>query len=60
MPKLRARNKGIKHLWYFVQWKGYVQDANTWEPPESMKKAVEEVERLHSENLEVPGPGEVE
>ena len=37
-----------------------MQDANTWEPPESMKKAVEEVERLHSENLEVPGPGEVE
>jgi len=50
----------MKELRYFVNWKGCADEANTWEPPEGMKNAQEEVERFHGENLEMPGPSEVE
>ena len=42
-----------------MKWKGYAEDENTWEPPEGMGNAQEEVERVHGENPEMPGPGEV-
>ena len=50
----------MKELRYFVKWKGCPEDENTWEPPEGMKNAQEEVERFHRENPEMPGPREVE
>ena len=43
-----------------MKWKGSVEDENTWEPPEGMKNAQEEVERFHMENPEMPGQKEVE
>jgi len=58
--KVRGRNKPMKELWYFVKWKGCVEDENTWEPPEGMKNAQEEVERFYRENPEMLGPGVVE
>jgi len=50
----------MNELQYFVKWKGCVQDENTWEPPEGMKNAQEEVERFHRDNPEMSGPREVE
>jgi len=58
--KVRGRNKSVKKLRYFVKWKGCAEDENTWEPPEGMRNAQEEVERSHRENPEMPGPREVE
>jgi len=50
----------MKELRYFVKWKGYVEDENTWEQREGMKNAQEEVERFHRENPEMPGQKEVQ
>ena len=58
--KVRGRNKTMKELRYFVKWKGCAEDENTWEPPEGMQNAQEEVDRFHRENPEMPGPREVE
>jgi len=58
--KVGGSNKPMKELRYFVKWKGCAVDENTWEPPERIKNAQEEVERFHRENLEMPGPREVE
>jgi len=37
-----------------------VEDENTWEPPEGMKKGQEEGQTFHRESPEMPGPREVE
>jgi len=58
--KVRGRNKPMKELLYCVKWKGCAEDENTWEPPEGMGNAQEEVERFDRENPEMPGPREVE
>jgi len=58
--KVRGRNEQMKELRYFVKWKGCAEDENTWEPPEGMKNAQEEVERFHRENPEIPRQKEVE
>jgi len=58
--KVRGRNKPMRELGYFVKWKGCAEDENTWEPPEGMINAQEEVERFHRDNPEMPGPREVE
>jgi len=58
--KVRGRNKPMQELRYFVKWKGCAEDENTWEPPEGMKNGQEEVETVHRENPEMPGPREVE
>jgi len=50
----------MKELQYCVNWRGCAEDENTWEPPEGMKNAQEEVERFQRENPEMPGPTEVE
>jgi len=50
----------MKEHSYFVKWKGCAEPQNTCEPPEGMKNALEEVERFHRENPEMPGPGEVQ
>jgi len=50
----------MKEHRYFVKSKGCVEDENTWERPEGRRNAQREVERFHSENVEMPGPGEVE
>jgi len=58
--KVRGRNKQMRELRYFVKWKGCSEDENTWEPPEGMEHAQEEVERFHRENPEMPSRAEVE
>jgi len=58
--KFPGRNKPMKELRYFVKWNGCAADENTWESREGMKNAEEEVERLHSENPEMPGTREAE
>ena len=58
--KVRGRNKRMRELRYFVKWKGCSEDENTWELPDSMEYAQEEVERFHRENLEMPSRAEVE
>ena len=58
--KVRGRNKQMRELRYFVKWKGCSEDENTWEPPEGMEHAQEEVERFHRENPEMPNRAEVE
>ena len=50
----------MKELGYFVKWKGWAEDEDTWEPPDGMKNEQEEVEQFHKENPEMPGPREVE
>ena len=50
----------MTELPYFVKSKGCPEDKNIWEPPEGMKNAQEEVERVHRENPEIASPGEVE
>jgi len=58
--KVRGRNKPMKVLRNFVRWNGCAEDENTWEPPEGMMNAQEEVERFHRGNPEMPGPRELE
>jgi len=58
--KVRRRNKRMRELRYFVQWKGCSEDENTWEPPESLDNAQELVEEFHRENEEMPGRADVE
>jgi len=50
----------MKDLRYFVKWQGCAEDENIWEPPKGMKNAQEEGGTFHRENLQMPGPGEVE
>ena len=57
--KVQGRNKQRKELRYFVKWKGCPEEDNTWEPPEGMRNAKQEVKRFHRENAEMPGTGEV-
>jgi len=49
-------NKEVKQLRYFEQWAGSSYADNTWEPPEGLENAREDVKRFHSENPEMPGP----
>jgi len=58
--KVRGRNKRMKDRRDFVKWKGCAEDENTWEPPEGMGNAQEEMEMFHRENPELRGPREVE
>jgi len=58
--KVRGRNQQLKELWDCVNWKGCAGDENTWKPGEGMTNAQEEVERFLGENLEMPGPRDVE
>ena len=58
--KVRGRNKRMRELRYFVKCKGYSEDENTWEPPESLDNAQELVEEFHRENEEMPGRADVE
>jgi len=41
--KVRRVNKEFQELRYFVQWAGCSEDDNTWEPPEGLGNAREEV-----------------
>jgi len=50
----------MKALRDFVKCKGCAEHENTWEPPEGMMKAQEEVESFHKENPEMPGLRDVE
>jgi len=54
--KVRSVNKEFKELRYFVKWGGCSEDENTWELPEGLENAREEVENFHRENPEMPGP----
>ena len=58
--KVRRVSKTFKELRYFVKWAGCSEDQNTWEPPEGLENAREEVERFHRENPGMPGPKDVE
>ena len=50
----------MRELTYFVKWKGWSEDENTWEPLESLDNAKELVEEFHSENEEMPERADVE
>jgi len=54
--KVRRVNKEFKELRYFVKWARCSEDENTWEPAEGLGNAREEVEKIHRENPEMPGP----
>jgi len=54
--KVRRVSKEFKELRYFVKRAGCSVDENTWEPPEGLENAREEVEKFHRENPEMPGP----
>jgi len=58
--KVRRVNKEFKELQYFVKWAGCSEDENTWEPPEGLGNAREEVEKFDRENPEMPGLNLVE
>jgi len=58
--KVRGHNKRMRELTYFVKWKGWSEDENTWEPLESLDNAKELVEEFHSENEEMPERADVE
>jgi len=59
MRKVEGTNKPMKERLYFVKWKGCAEDENTWEAPQGMQNAQEEVERFHREIPEMPSPQEV-
>jgi len=54
--KVRRVDKEFKELGYFVKRAGCSEHENTWEPPEGLENAREEVEQFHRENAEMPGP----
>jgi len=58
--KVPGRNKMMKAVLYCVKWRECGEDENTWEPPEGMKNAQEEVETFRRESPELPRPQEVE
>ena len=55
--RVRGRPRTQQELHYFVTWKGYSEDENTWESPEHLGNAQELVERFLLENLEMPRSG---
>ena len=58
--RVRRVSKTFKVVRYFVKWAGFSDDKNTWEPPEGLENAREEVERFHRENPKMQGPKDVE
>ena len=54
-----GRNRVMKEVGYFVQWKSCAKDESTWELPKGMMNEEEEVERFHREKPEMPGVGEL-
>ena len=58
--KVRRVSKTFKELRYLVKWAGCFMDENTWEPPEGLENAREEVENFHRENPRMPGQKDVE
>ena len=54
--KVRRVKKKFKKLRFFVKWAGYSEDGNTWEAPEGLRNAREQVEKFHRETPEMPGP----
>ena len=35
--RIRGRTKSFEELPYFVKWREYSEDTNTWEPPEHLE-----------------------
>ena len=60
MRKVRKVNKEFHELRYFVKWAGCSEDQNTWKPPVWLVNAREVVEKVHRENVGMPGPNWVE
>ena len=54
--KARIVSKRFKELRYCIKWAGCSEHEKTWEPPEGLENAREEVERFHRENPGMPGP----
>jgi len=52
---VRRGNKEFEELRYFVKWAACSEDENTWEPPEGLENAREEVEKCHRDNPKMPG-----
>ena len=55
--RVRGRTRTLQELRYFVKWKGWSEDENTWEPREHLGNAQELVEQFHLENPEMPRLG---
>ena len=58
--KVRRVLKSFRELRDFVKWAECSEDENTWEPPEGLENAREEVEKFHRENPRMPGLKDVE
>jgi len=55
MRNVRKGNNEFKELRYFVKWAGCSEDQNSWEPPEGLENAREEVETFDWQNPDMPG-----
>ena len=58
--KVGRLNQEFKELRYFIKWKGWAEDENTWGPPEGLGNAQELVEEFHKQNPEMLGLAAVE
>ena len=45
-----------RHLEYYVKWKGYGAEENTWEPKEHLSNTPDKVEEFHHKFPEAAGP----
>jgi len=58
--KVGRCNQEFEELCYFIKWKGWVEEENTWEPPEGLGNAQELVEDFDRQNPEMSGLAAVE
>ncbi|QRW27800.1 Transposon Tf2-12 polyprotein [Rhizoctonia solani] len=52
---LDSRKQG-RNLWYYVKWKGYGPEENTWEPKSHLANAPKQVAKFHQLHPDAPGP----
>jgi hypothetical protein len=52
---LDSRKEG-RQLWYYVKWKGYGPEENTWEPKKHLSNAPEKLAEFHHSHPDAPRP----